>query len=150
MQQLILMEKQDFDTASKIWRKNKIYSKTKNLFYYTTNSDSPITLNEIRMKIKFPNATVWSQCEFIDSQTGVKCCNESIFSKKDIKKWDFDHEKFCQVVYCKDHKQFESAEKEKRQKIIDTIIRSRINKRDFSEFTENCEIDECGVKCMRY
>lgn len=112
-----------FDQSSKAWRRGKIFSRKKQLFYYETNTDSPFTLEDYKTKHSnssktkaniYPNAHLWSQCGYIDSK-GNKCIEQGIFYDDEIKSnKEYDYEKFTDVHLCEKHKKFQKKEERKR------------------------------------
>jgi hypothetical protein len=121
-----------FDKSSKEWRKNKIFSKTKQLAYYKTNSDSPFTLQDYKTKCIgkeklsiYPNAENWSKCGYIASN-GIKCTNQGIFYDDELKdNPEYDYEKFDDIHLCENHINYLKKEQHKRNLIIECALLER-------------------------
>lgn len=123
-----------FDQSSKAWRRGKIFSRKKQLFYYETNSDSPFTFQDYKNKNSGPsktktsgqpNATVWSQCGYI-SASGVKCTEQGIFYEDEIaSNREYDYEIYTIVHFCKKHEKYQKKEERKRQLHMECIMLER-------------------------
>lgn len=111
-----------FDESSNEWRQNKTFSKKTKLFYYKTNTDSPLASIDFTPLDIFPNAGKWSECGYISSN-GEKCQKKGIFNRDEIKmNREYDYEKYTDVHFCMEHKQFERKEQRKRILHLECII----------------------------
>jgi hypothetical protein len=127
-----------FDQSSKVWRRGKIFSRKKQMFYYKTNTDSPFTMEDYKntssrsssssRKTKNGcqiNANIWSQCGYISS-SGIKCIEQGIFYGDEIaSNKEYDFEKYTDVHFCKLHTKFQKKEERKRQLQIECILLER-------------------------
>lgn len=119
-----------FDKSSKAWRRDKIFSRKKQLFYYKTNSNSPFTLEDYKVKSSktnsnYPNAQNWTLCGYIDS-TGHKCQEQGIFYEDEVEKnKEYDHEKYLDIHFCEKHHKYQIKELRKRQLIMECIALER-------------------------
>lgn len=123
-----------FDRSKKAWRRGKIFSSKTQLFYYETNSDSPFTLEDYKVKSSqknksiYPNAGNWSQCGYINSD-GHKCQAQGIFYEDEIKiNKEYDCEKFLDIHFCETHHIYRIKEIRRRQLIMESISLERQSK----------------------
>jgi hypothetical protein len=120
-----------FNISNKEWRKNKIYSQKKQLFYYKTNTDSPFTLEDYKSKSKkninkamvHPNSMNWANCGYI-SANGDICTQQGIFSDNENNS-EFDYEKYTDIHLCEQHSKFMKKETRKRYLTIECALLER-------------------------
>ena len=115
VQQPIEFTSEWFNQSKKEWRRGKIFSRTKQLFYYKTNTDSLFTLEDYKTKNSiYSNTTTWSHCGYIDSN-GDKCMEQGIFYEDEVKSnKEYDYEKYTDVHFCEQHTKYQKKEERKR------------------------------------
>lgn len=119
-----------FEQSSKAWRRGKIFLRKKQMFYYATNADSPFTFENYKTNTNtYPNANLWSQCGYIDSN-GNKCIEQGIFYDDEIKSnKEYDYEKFTDVHLCEKHNKYKKKETRKRYLHTECIMLEKIIKK---------------------
>ena len=99
-----------FDATSRCWRRNKVYSRCKQRFFYKDTSDNQYSPKEMRGRVKDPNAKKWLECCYIDS-SGVKCSEMGNLYEDDIAENPYyDVETFTKPHFCDEHEQYEIKE----------------------------------------
>ena len=107
-----------FDATSRCWRRNKVYSRCKQRFFYKDTSDNQYSPKEMRGRVKDPNAKKWLECCYIDS-SGVKCSEMGNLYEDDIAENPYyDVETFTKPHFCDEHEQYEIKEIRKREAIL--------------------------------
>ena len=134
VQQPIEFTSEWFNQSKKEWRSGKIFSRTKQLFYYKTNTDSLFTLEDYKQKHSnssntqnsiYSNTTTWSHCGYIDSK-GDKCMEQGIFYEDEVKSnKEYDYEKYTDVHFCKKHTKYQKKEERKRYLQMECIMLER-------------------------
>jgi hypothetical protein len=116
-----------FDDSSAMWRANKKYSKSKQMFRYVNDSDSAITRQyfskaENNRMAQYPNLLNWCQCVYSNTK-GKRCQKKGIINIADIMiNKEYDYEKYSDVYLCSEHKRYMQKEQHKRELTIECAL----------------------------